>query len=125
MDFLVYFIALIGGYCIFQWLLGYSIELIFRAPKLLLTAADKLPPNVASHGAVWGGLAGGVVLLACTLALFFGAMRLMYADPPQNYGSVNGRAISKADYDACGGKIPDGCPGGLAYLVRKYHRPSN
>ncbi len=100
-----------------EWIV-FAVALIRRTSKSLATPADQLPPN-ASRGAAWAGLGIGIVLLAAT-GFWVVAASIDASRPKGEYGHINGIPISRSDYEACGGNIPDGCPGGAGAIMSKY-----
>ena len=99
-------------------LILFPISLVWRTVRDLMTPAENLPSN-HSRGATWAGLAIGVVLLGGLIVFALGAM-IKSSRPDGRYGTINGVPISRADFDACGGRIPDGCPGGASGMINKY-----
>jgi len=100
-----------------------GLSLLFRGIQAL-----RLPDEQRRRGdspiANWGFVCAGLFVLG--FCLFFLVAPVIAPDPyPGRYGMVNNIPISKADYDACGGKIPDGCPGGLnSGIMQSYFQRS-
>ncbi len=96
----------------------FSIALICRTRKDLTKPVSELPAN-ASRGAAYAGLSIGVILFSVSLVWGVVAM-VSDSQAHGQYGTINGVPISRADYEACGGNIPDGCPGGATGMINKY-----
>ncbi len=103
------------------WIFGaMSAVWIYRAWHDLNAPPETLPRN-ASRGAAW-------TLLGLGVFLFFGSLFWSLAawsesqQPHGEYGTIGGIPISRADFNACGGKIPAGCPGGGNVIFHKYEQ---
>jgi heme/copper-type cytochrome/quinol oxidase subunit 2 len=95
-----------------------AICLIFRTSKALSTPTAEWPSN-ASRGAAWAGLTIGIVLLVSII--YFGIAATIESSKPRGeYGTINGVPITRADFEECGGKIPEGCAGGASVIINKY-----
>ncbi len=105
-----------GDFAMLFELIWIAISLVWRTSSDLNAPTENLPPN-ASRGAAWAGLGIGLAMLG--VLLFIGIASVVESSRPDGrYGTINGIHVSRSDFDACGGKIPEGCPNGNMMLYK-------